>query len=160
VKTANATEMMRQEIARINLKRKKVTSDAVSKTYLCYVWGVGKNYPKTMVSKQKKNISAFENPPPAKHVVDCYVTAEQCHSAKALFVNDYIGKKEAYNTDFRNDERKRYRTLANIAWERQRPLSKGSWESMSRAKLAAQPKIKDLIIDTLRNNYSVSFEKL
>ena len=98
-----------------------------------------------MVSKQKKNISACDNPPTRKHVIDCYDTAKVCYSAKALFVDDYITKKEAldepqaYDTDFRKEERKKYRHLANIAWEQQGSFSKANWQSMSRLKLTAQP---------------------
>ena len=59
-----------------------------------------------------------------KYDIDSYATAEQCYSAKALFINDYIiTQKEAldecqpYNTDFRKEEKERYHLLANIAWK-------------------------------------------
>ena len=74
-----------------------------------------------MVSKQKKNISPCDNPKPSNYVIDCYAEAQKCHWAEALFVKDYIEKKEAsderlaYDNDFRKKERKRYRALAKIA---------------------------------------------
>ena len=146
--------------------KQKTSSLAITKKYLYFAWDVQHNYPARIGLKNKRKKAKSSVQKQSKSVIECLETAKRIYNAKYLFVQQYISKKIAFDGDNLYDNatkvnmKKAYRTSANNAWNNMIPEHKEALEVYSRTKISQQMYVKDLIIDTLRNNPSMSFDNL
>ena len=92
--------------------------------------------------------------------------AKELYTAKYIFMQQYISRKvaldamHAYNNKTKENMKTTYRPSSNNRLKRMSTEQKELMEVKRREMLARQPYMKDLIIDTLRNNPSMSYSNL
>ena len=149
-------------------KKRKSNYNPVSMKYLAKAWGVGKNFPTTLL-KQQPPASSAPSPStlPAVNlpVIDSKAAAKVKYTAKNMFISHRVRVRKAEEEVYAYDNGKNnmahvFREEAKAEWLSLPAADKVYWESRSRSQITRQEHIADNIIEAMRANPSKSFEQI
>lgn len=154
-----------EKYANGKFKPRAVKHNPLSMAYLSFAWGVGKNFLSQVATREETTTSAAPNPTRAS-MIDNRESARLHNSAKNLYIRKRVAErdKEEDRLEYDSVDRKEriyiYREEAKAEWVLMNDDEKEEYRAVSRELDANHPFMRDKILEALRANSALSYERI
>jgi hypothetical protein len=146
-------------------KKRSRVHNPLSKSYLAFAWGVGKNYGADLVNGRARPLPGVKAARKPNSVNLCVIDSQEAatlrYTAEFLFVQDYVRQKSKANNQYAYEDtramEKSWREEAKARWSRMSEVKKRVWYKEQRDHDERQPLVRDQIIESLQANGAKSY---